>query len=64
MRVTIKVGGEVFLSSLHIEVDGYSTDRYYWFRDAKYRAFLKEHNFTHNMRVHELYLDLCAEGLL
>lgn len=39
------------------------SDRYHFFRDDKYKSFLRKHRFTHNQRVFDLYLRLCSVGL-
>lgn len=39
-------------------------NRYHYSKDKKYMQFLKKHNFTNNERVFDLYLRLCAEGLV
>lgn len=72
MKVHIMVGFndavELNPSTVDIIEGTAPSDKYYLFLDKKWQKFCKDHNFSPtkdaNGKIYDLYLQLCAEGII
>lgn len=64
--VTIRTGFYDFelVSTQVVDFGTSEHDKYRMWEDEKYLKFLKKHGFRQSYRVHDLYLRLCAAGLV